>query len=513
VTQQSGPAGQPEIPSVPAIRSAGTERSYLEVHDRAARIAGGLGSLGLRPGDNAALVLRNSVEFIELTLGIGRAGISPVPVNWHWRGEELGYLLRDCGSKAVFANSEFAPVVADAAPAGVTVIEVTPPGAGAATAGRPELEAWLAGQRPAEPHIGLPRFGVIYTSGTTGRPKGVVREQVDPGQLLVMGAALMERFGLAPGIRTLIPAPLYHTAPNVLASVAAALGMDITIMSRFDAEQMLALVEKHGIQQIQMVPTMFARLLRLPAEVRARYDLSSLTKVVHSAAPCPVSVKRQMIDWLGPIVVEYYGGTETGPVVWCGSEEWLTHPGTVGAPVDDAQIRIVGPGGADVPAGEVGTVYVRPPSWWPGFSYLGDEAKRRAMELAGFVTVGDVGRVDGDGYLYLTDRASDMVISGGVNIYPAEIEAVLADLPQVRDSAVFGIPDEDFGESLAAHIELEPGATLTGDEVRAYVHRTLAGYKAPKVVVFTDELPREETGKLYKRMLRAPYWADSGRSI
>ena len=311
----------------------------------------------------------------------------------------------------------------------------------------------------------------------------------------------------------------HHTAPNVVATTAAVIGMDVTVMPAFDPEELLALVERHRITQIQMVPTMFIRLLRLPADVRSRYDLSSLTKVVHTAAPCPVGVKRQMIDWLGPVVEEYYGGTETGPVVWCDSAEWLAHPGTVGAPVDDAAVRIVDPDGHEVPVGEVGRVFVRPPRWWPGFSYLGDEAKRRDMalgtdaDLASFVTVGDVGHVDADGYLYLTDRASDMVISGGVNIYPAEIEAMLSELAGVRDSAVFGIPDEEFGEALAAHIEVEPGAPLTPDDVRDYLRRTMAGYKVPKVVVFTDELPREETGKLYKRLLRAPYWSTTGRNI
>jgi long-chain acyl-CoA synthetase len=503
----------------PAIRCEGTEHGYLEVHDRAARIAAGLAALGLRPGDNAAVLLRNSVEFLELTLGIGRAGISPVPVNWHWRGDELAYLLRDSASQVVFAHSSFAPLALAAAPDGVRVIEVREPGHDPAGTGMPDFETWLAGQQPAEHPGGLPRLGVIYTSGTTGRPKGVVREEVDADAVLEMAAALLSRLGLETGARTLIPAPMYHTAPNVVATTAAVLGMDITVMPAFDPEQMLALVERHRITQIQMVPTMFTRLLRLPAEVRSRYDLSSLTKVVHSAAPCPVGIKRQMIDWLGPIVEEYYGGTETGPVVWCDCAQWLAHPGTVGAPVDDAQVRIVDPDGREVPTGEVGRVFVRPPGWWPGFSYLGDEAKRRGMalgedgDLARFVTVGDVGRVDADGYLYLTDRASDMVISGGVNIYPAEIEAALSGLPGVRDSAVFGIPDEEFGEALAAHIEVEPGASLTEDDVRDYVHRTLAGYKAPKVVVFTDELPREETGKLYKRLLRAPYWTPTGRNI
>jgi long-chain acyl-CoA synthetase len=494
----------------PAIRCGETERTYPEVHERAARIAGGLAALGVGQGDRVALVLRNSVEFIELTLAAGVAGASPVPVNWHWRGDELAHLLNDSGSKVVFAHSDFVPVVQQAAPEGVHVIEVAQPGSPTA---KPELEEWLNRQQPLSSDGGLPRFGIIYTSGTTGRPKGVIRKPMSADGLIHMVGALLPRLGIASGERTLIPAPMYHTAPNVVATIAAALGLDMTIMASFDAEQMLALIEKHRVQQVQMVPTMFVRLLKLPAEVRNGYDLSSLTKVVHAAAPCPVSVKRQMIDWLGPIVEEYYGGTETGPVVWCDSQQWLAHPGTVGAPVDDAQIRIVGPDGAELPAGEVGVVYMKMPRWWPEFTYLGDDEKRSAMELAGFVTVGDMGSVDTDGYLYLSDRASDMVISGGVNIYPAEIEAVLLELPGVRDSAVFGIPDEEFGEALAAHIELEPGAALTEDDVRGHVHRTLAGYKTPKLVVFTDSLPREDSGKLFKRILRAPYWAGTGRKI
>ena len=327
-----------------------------------------------------------------------------------------------------------------------------------------------------------------------------------------MAGALMERFGLSPGIRTLIPAPMYHTAPNVLASVAAVLGMDVTIMASFDAEHMLALVERHRIQQIQMVPTMFIRLLRLPEPIRAKYDLSSLTKIVHTAAPCPVEVKRQMIDWLGPTgrILRRHRDRPGGVVqlrVLAGPRRhgWLARGRRRDPHRRHRRHRRAHRGG--------GHRYIKPPSRWPAFSYLGDEAKRRAMELAGFVTVGDVGRVDADGFLYLTDRASDMVISGGVNIYPVQIEAALTGLAGVRDSAVFGIPDEDFGEVLAAHIELEPGAALTEDDVRGYVHAALAGDKAPKVVVFTDELPREETGKLYKRKLRALYWADSGRTI
>jgi long-chain acyl-CoA synthetase len=318
---------------------------------------------------------------------------------------------------------------------------------------------------------------------------------------------------MGPGIATLVPAPLYHTAPNTMAVIAMKLGMDITLLDRFDAEVFLAAVERHRIQQVQMVPTMFTRLLRLPAEVRDRYDLSSLQTVVHSAAPCPQHVKRQMIDWLGPIVTEYYGGSETGPIVWCTSEEWLAHPGTVGAPADGARVRIVTADDEEAPVGEVGVVYLRPADYWPGFTYHGDDKKRREMELDGFVTVGDMGRVDADGYLYLTDRANDMVISGGVNIYPAEIEAVLYQMPEVRDCAVFGIPDEEYGESLAAHVEVGEGYVLAEEDVRSFVRERLAGFKVPKLVVFDDDLPREDSGKLFKRRIRDRYWKEADSRI
>jgi long-chain acyl-CoA synthetase len=261
-----------------------------------------------------------------------------------------------------------------------------------------------------------------------------------------------------------------------------------------------------------MVPTMFVRLLALPADVRSRYDLSSLRWVVHAAAPCPPEVKRQMIDWLGPIVAEYYGGTETGPVVMCTSEEWLSHAGTVGRAIERAQIKIFDPDGNELPVGESGEVYM----WldtWPDFTYEGDDAKRRAIERDGLITCGDIGYLDADGYLYLNDRSSDMVISGGTNIYPAEIEACLHSLEGVRDCAVFGIPDEEFGEALAAHIELHDTANLTAERVRDHVRSKLASYKTPKVVVFCESLPREDSGKIFKRRLREPYWAGRQRAI
>jgi long-chain acyl-CoA synthetase len=354
---------------------------------------------------------------------------------------------------------------------------------------------------------------MIYTSGTTGKPKGIVREAISPDVLMQMVMSMMQRMAVGPGIPTILPAPLYHTAPNTMAVLALRLGMDITILERFDAEQFLAAVERHQVQQVQMVPTMFTRLLRLPQEVRDRYDVSSLRAVVHSAAPCPAHIKQQMIDWFGPIVSEYYGGSETGPIVWCTSEEWLAHPGTVGAPADGAQVRIITDDDEEAPVGEVGVVYVKPADHWPGFTYHGDDKKRREMELDGFVTVGDMGRVDADGFLYLTDRANDMVISGGVNIYPAEIESVLYQLPAVRDCAVFGIPDKEYGESLAAHIEIGEGLALSEDDVRNFVRDKLAGFKVPKVVVFDDDLPREDSGKLFKRRIRDRYWKEADSRV
>jgi long-chain acyl-CoA synthetase len=487
----------------PMIRCGTIERSYDQVRERAARIGAGLGALGIAEGDNVAIVMANSVEFLEVTAGIALIGANPVPVNWHWKSDELGYLLTNSASRAAFVHTDFAAAVGQTGtPIPLVAVGSAPDNTG--------YENWLAGHDPgdavAAPVAGL---GMIYTSGTTGKPKGIVREPVSPEDLMQIAVNSMQRMGVGPGVRTIIPAPLYHTAPNTMAAIAMKLGMDITLLRRFDAEEFLATVQRHRVQQVQMVPTMFTRLLRLPAEVRNRYDLSSLRSIVHSAAPCPAHVKQQMIDWLGPIIVEYYGGSETGAVVWCTSEEWLAHPGTVGAPEDGAAIRIINADDEEeAPVGEVGVVYLRPADYWPGFTYHGDDRKRREMELDGFVTVGDMGYVDADGYLYLSDRANDMVISGGVNIYPAEIESVLYEMPAIRDCAVFGIPDEEYGESLAAHIEIGDGFTLTGDEVRMFVRARLAGFKVPKVIVFDDDLPREDSGKLFKRLIRDRYWQD-----
>jgi long-chain acyl-CoA synthetase len=502
------------------VRCGEVGRSHTDLRQRAAQVAAGLRAAGIAAGERVAVMLRNSVEFLEISAGIGMAGAQPVPVNWHWRGQELGYLLADSGSRVLFVHAEFAGAARDALASDVRlfedvrVIEVgVSPQAGASTAAAGDYEDWLVGHPPLVEVTESAGLGMIYTSGTTGSPKGIVRDRIAPEKLMALAGLTMTRMGIGPGTRTVIPAPLYHTAPNTLAMIALRVGADITLLPRFDPEDFLATVQRRRIEQVQMVPTMFVRLLRLPLEVRERYDLSSLQRIVHSAAPCPVPVKRAIIDWFGPIVHEYYGGSETGPVVWCDSHEWLAHPGTVGREIDGARVRIVGPDRRPVPVGEVGVVYVKPADYWPDFTYLGNGAKRREMELDGFVTVGDVGRMDADGFLYLTDRAGDMVISGGVNIYPAEIEAALSAVEGVRDIAVFGIPDEEFGESLAAHVDVDPAAGITEDSLRATARTLLAGYKVPKLIVFDDDLPREESGKLFKRRIRDRYWAGAARSI
>ena len=488
--------------------------SYPELFGHALRATRGLSELGVGAGDRVALLLRNSIEFLEASIATVPLGANAVPINWHWRGEEIAYLLSDSAAKVLILHADLWPVIADCVPEGVRLVLVEPDGgAGAARpAGALEFSSWIEELAPwAEEPRSTP-LSIIYTSGTTGRPKGVVRNPATDEQREATQALLGEVFGLAEGERTIIPAPKYHSAPNAFALSAAIRAMDMTIMTSFDAEGFLRIVAERRASVVQMVPTMFVRMLGLPPEVRERYELSSLRRVVHAAAPCAPEIKRRMIDWLGPIVTEYYGSTETGPVVHCTSDEWLAHPGTVGRPIADAELRVFDAEGNEVGVGESGEVFMRVDAF-PDFTYAGDDEKRRSIERDGLVSCGDIGYLDGDGFLYLNDRRSDMVISGGVNIYPAEIESCLLGLSGIRDCAVFGIPDDDFGEVLAAHVELDGGASLSADLIRDHVKANLAGYKAPRVVEFSDSLPREDSGKIFKRRLRDPYWAGRERAI
>jgi long-chain acyl-CoA synthetase len=496
-----------------------------ELEARVARAVGGLHELGVRPGDTVGLLLRNDHEFFEASYAASTLGAAPVPVNWHGTADEVGHVLTDAKVKVLVAHADLLRAVREVIPEGVHVLAVaTPPEIAAQYhvdaehAAVPEgVETWAQFRDRHEP-LGateaVEASSMIYTSGTTGRPKGVRRlpGTNDPAVLVDYLIDVGHVFGLWPGMRTVMTGPMYHSAPNTYGLAAGrSFGGFVVLQSRFDPEELLRLVERHRITSLHMVPTMFVRLLRLAPEVRERYDLSSLTHVVHAAAPCPPDVKRQMIDWLGPIIFEYYGGTESGIVVGCTAEEWLAHPGTVGRPLHACTVRIMGEAG-EMPTGEPGEVFMRA-AGVPDFTYEGRHEARTEVEREGLITLGDVGFVDEDGFLYLCDRVRDMIISGGVNIYPIEIEACLLKMPGVVDCAVFGVPDDEFGEAIAAAIQPAPGVQVSAEAVREHVREHLAGFKVPQLVTLHDQLPREDSGKIFKRKLRAPYWEAAGRAI
>jgi long-chain acyl-CoA synthetase len=506
--------------------SAGNRfRSWADIQANAARAAGGFAGLDLREDDSVALMLRNDFATFETNMAAGQLGAYPVPINWHFTPQEAGYILRDCAAKALVVHSDLLTQIASGIPPGVKVLVVPTPEEIANAYSVPHenrhdpqgVENWEAFMARSAPNTEPPkaaRGSMIYTSGTTGRPKGVRHQPSTPEMQAASAQGLARYLGLKadPSIVVLMTGPMYHSAPAAYGMTSARLGLHMVLQPRFDAEDMLRLIERHKISHMHIVPTMFVRLLRLPEDTRRRYDLSSLRWITHGAAPCPPAVKRQMIEWWGPVINEYYGATETGVVVWHTSDEALRKPGTVGRVVEGGVLRIVDDEGNDVKRGEVGEIYVRGPHL-SEFTYNNDDAKRAEVALGDLVTVGDVGFQDDDGYVFLCDRKRDMIISAGVNIYPAEIDAVLIQMPGVRDCAVFGIPDEEFGEQICAHVEPQVGTALDAAQVRGFLGRHLARYKVPKVVEFSAVLPRGDSGKIFKRKLRAPYWEKAGRSI
>ena len=432
----------------------------------AARAARGLEALGVGRLDTVALMLRNDFAFFEASIAAGLLGAYPVPVNWHYTGEEAGYVVADCGAKVLVIHADLLAGVSADLPAGVEVLVVEtgedirrayglPPEACAPPAGATLWSDWLAGFEPLAPREVQAPGTMIYTSGTTGRPKGVRRKPPAPEQAEAFTAVLLQVFGLEPGCTTVMTGPMYHSAPNAYGMTAVNLDCTTILQPRFDPEELLGLIERHRVTHLHMVPTMFVRLLKLPEDVKQRYDLSSLRFVVHAAAPCPPDVKRRMIEWWGPVIHEYYGATETSAVVFCDSAEWLAHPGTVGRALPHAVVEVLDDAGRPLPRGETGEIACRLKTL-ADFTYHGDDAKRADAGRGDLVAPGDVGYFDADGFLFISDRRKDMVISGGVNIYPAEIEAVLIDMPGVHDCAVFGIPDEEFGESLCAVVQPRP---------------------------------------------------------
>jgi long-chain acyl-CoA synthetase len=462
------------------------------------RGASGLESLGVRQGDVVCIMLHNQPAFIEAMLAARLLGAYYCPINWHYKAEEAGWMLRDSGAKVLVTDAALRSQIAAGIPSEVSVISEWP-------RWRNDFAEWNGAPRPPGPFM-------PYTSGTTGRAKGVRRVPQTPEQIARFQQGLAHVLGVEPGIRALLPAPLYHSGPSSYGVQSTLQGELLALEARFDAERTLALIERHRLNRAYLVPTMYVRLLRLPEATKRKYDVSSMRFVASTGSPCPAEVKRAMIEWWGPVFYESYAASELGYVTCISSEEALRKPGSAGKPFGEAMVRILDTEGRELPRGKVGLIYARQPAY-PDFTYNNNPEARRAIERDGLCTLGDLGFLDEEGYLYVCDRASDMVISGGVNIYPAEIEAALILMPGVRDCAVFGIPDEEFGESLAAAVQPEPGFTLRLEDVRQFLQERIASYKVPRVVAFHDELPREESGKIFKRRLRTPYWEKSGRKI
>ena len=505
-------------PDQPAIimGSTGEIVTFAQYEARCNQVAHFLRAAGMRRGDHISVFMENSRQMLEIEGGAERIGLYHTLINSYLAPDEVAYIIANSRSRLLFSSTAKRDVAEAAAIQNPQLERGIMVGQGLSPPGWESYEELVAAQ-PTDPvpdeSLGA---AMLYSSGTTGQPKGVLRElpTVAPSEPLPVMEFVKSMFGFRAGMTYLNPAPLYHSAPQ--ASVAASLRMGATtvIMEHFDAEHWLALVERYRVTNCQMVPVMFSRLLRLPEVVRTRYDTSSLECIVHAAAPCPVHVKQGMIDWLGPIITEYYGATEANGFTFCDSQQWLAHPGTVGRCIL-GELLILDDLGNECPTGTDGTIWFRGAT---AFQYFQDPAKtadgRSGDGLAS--TVGDVGHVDTEGDLYLTDRKTYMIISGGVNIYPQETENLLSGHPAVLDVAVIGVPNEDLGEEVKAVVQLvdpDRADPELADELITYCRERLTHFKCPRTVDFVAELPRSATGKLYKRLLRDEYWAGHQTSI
>jgi long-chain acyl-CoA synthetase len=499
---------------VAVIEPDGHTVSAGELLASANQLVHGLRALGLQPGDAIAAVLPNSLEAYEIYLAMQQAGWYLTPINFHLIGQEIAYIVHDCEAKAFFAHERFAAACAAAAEEAAIPAQACF-SVGSTDGFRPyvALKDGQPSDRPGERLLGSV---MNYTSGTTGRPKGVRRALPgQPPEASDLGAPLAGYHVSTDETDNvhLLACPWYHTAPLIMSIPSVHLGHTLSIMDRFEPQRTLELIERDQVTITHLVPTQFVRLLALPDDVRERYDVSSLRHVIHGAAPCPPEVKRRMIDWWGPVLDEYYASTEGvgGTIIF--SDEWLRKPGSVGMARGDNEIVIMSDDGALLAPGEIGTVYSTARG---GFEYFKDPAKTARARSGKYSTVGDVGYLDADGYLYLCDRKVDMIISGGVNIYPAEVEHALINHPKVVDVAVFGIPSEEWGEEVKAVVEpvlgVSGGAALAS-ELLDFLHERLARYKLPRSIDFVREMPRDPSGKLYKRKLRDPYWAGRARAI
>jgi long-chain acyl-CoA synthetase len=500
-------AVDPRRPAV-IMAAAGTVVTYGELDERSNRLARLLRAAGLGRGDVVAVLMENNPRYSEVAWAALRSGLYLTPVNSHLTADEVAYILDDCGASAVISSAAMA-ATCEALPDRTIArmrVRLMVDGASARFDAYEQAADGYPGERLADEASGAYLF---YSSGTTGRPKGV-RQPIPDGSPAVRQPrveGLARLYGYREGMRYLSPAPMFHAAPLGASVSVQRYGGTVVMMERFDAADALRLIERHRVTHSQWVPTMFIRMLRLSDEERLGPDLSSHESATHAAAPCPIDVKRRMLEWWGPIVYEYYSGTELSGTTYITSEEWLEHPGSVGRPLSGG-VHIIGDDGRELPAEEVGTIYFTGGS---PFEYHNDPAKTADAYLpGGLSTMGDMGYVDEGGWLYLTDRKAHTIISGGVNIYPREAEDALLGHPAVADVAVLGVPDDDMGEQVKAVVQPAPG-TLAGPDLErelvAFCRERLATFKCPRSVDFVDELPRSPTGKLHKQVLRDRYWS------
>jgi len=494
-----------QVPDRLAVSSDKGDRSFSELNAQANRLVTVLRSAGLRPGDGVALLCINRPEFVETVLACQRAGFRMTPVNWHLTPAEVAYIVDNCEARALIADTRLAPSAMQAAAAASGLrIQLAVGGPIRDFASYDTLVA----REPAD-NIQDPVLGgqMLYTSGTTGHPKGVYRGSAPAASSLFSKLVESARFDSAKDL-AIVTGPLYHAAPlslNLLLPLSA--GVGTILMDKWEAEDMLRLVDKYRATHTHVVPTMLHRILLLSPEVRAKYDLSTLRWILHGAAPCPVHVKRETIQWLGPVVFEYYGATEGGGV-FVDPVEWLNKPGSVGRPTEGVVLQIQDENGKELTRGEIGTVYFKAPETGR-FEYFKAPEKTASVYRGDFFTMGDMGYVDTDGFLFLTGRSAEVIISGGVNIYPAEIDQEILQHPAVKDVATVGVPNKDWGEEVKAVVQTnegyEPSEALAKD-ILDFVAARLATYKRPRSVDFADELPRLTTGKIVRRTVRDRYW-------
>ncbi|MDT5006639.1 MAG: long-chain acyl-CoA synthetase [Mycobacterium sp.] len=495
--------GDPDSPALIVVDGATV--TYGELFERSQRVAALLHKAGLRRGDGVALVLPNRPEFFDITWGCQLSGLYYSAVNTHFTPDEVAYVIGDSDARAVFIDASMAEL-------GERILAVNDGVDVHISVGAP-LPGWrpyddAVTERDAAPAI-ADGSEMLYSSGTTGRPKAVRRPLPEDGQgswaQKVLEHSLTQRYDMSSSSVYLSPAPLYHAAGINYTMAVHRVGAASILMPRFDAETVLRLIEEHHVTHAQFVPTMFLRMLKLPESIRERYDVSSLQCVIHAAAPCPVDVKHRMMDWFGSIIHEYYGGTEGFAGTIIGPDEWLAHPGSVGKPF--SPVHVVGEDGAELPVGESGELYFE---GGPKFEYFKDPQKTASVSNdRGWRSLGDMGYIDEDGYLYLTDRSTFMIVSGGVNIYPQEAENLLVMHPKLLDAAVFGVPNDEYGEEVKAVVQPVEGVQAAPEleaELIEYCRANLAAYKCPRTIEFDAELPRDPNGKLYKRRIRERYW-------